>query len=107
MTTETIGRFATPKASQYMQTLAKHFAHKIEVSFTETEASIAFPAGTVRLEAAGDLMTARYETDDEETRARLASVIDRHLARFAFREGFERMDWKPPLPEPAESSGEN
>lgn len=90
----TTGRLVTLKSSQYLQQLCKHFAHKTAVSYTETTGSVALRDTAVQLLAEGPVLTASFEASDAESRAILCDVIDRHLARFAFREGIEKMDWQ-------------
>ena len=91
--TTTIGRWATPKASQYLQTLCKHFGHKIETRFDERTGTIAFPGTSIRLLATSTELLVGAEGTTPESAARIRGVIDSHLKRFAFREGFESMDW--------------
>lgn len=88
------GRFETPKASQYLQQLCKHFGHKVEASWDGTAGSIAFPMARASLEADPSVLVVTLESGREEDLARAREVIDSHLKRFAFREGFERMDWQ-------------
>ncbi len=91
--TTIVGRWATPKASQYLQTLCKHFGHKVETRFDERVGIIAFPGSSVRLLATATELLVGTEGTTPESAARLREVIDSHLKRFAFREGFETMDW--------------
>ena len=91
--TTTTGRWATPKASQYLQTLCKHFGHKVETRFDERAGTIALPGMPVRLVATATELLVSAKGTTPETAARVRSVIDSHLKRFAFREGFEAMHW--------------
>ena len=91
--TTTSGHWATPKASQYLQTLCKHFGHMVETRFDERQGTIAFPGSSVRLLATATELLVAAEGTTPETAARVRGVIDSHLKRFAFREGFEAMDW--------------
>nr|WP_321508528.1 DUF2218 domain-containing protein [uncultured Celeribacter sp.] len=88
------GQFHTPHASKYLQQLAKHFSHKIEVSFTETDAELALPPGSATLHADNQTLTAHISAEDDAGLVRAKSIIDKHLERFAFRENFEAMDWQ-------------
>ncbi|WP_204115219.1 DUF2218 domain-containing protein [Shimia biformata] len=90
---ELTGTFATPNGSKYLQQLCKHFSHKINVEYSETEGVCSFPMGQAFLSADADGLTVRFELEDAETVDRARSVIDSHLARFAFRENFETMAW--------------
>ena len=89
-----VGSFATPNASKYLQQLCKHFAHKIEVSFDETSGRIPFALGVAEVSASAEALVVRFADVAEEARADAQSVIDRHLERFAFREGFTTMQWQ-------------
>ena len=91
--TTTTGRWATPKASQYLQTLCKHFGHKVETRFDERQGTIAFPGSAVRLVATATELLIAADGTTAETAARVREVIDSHLKRFAFREEFEAMEW--------------
>jgi len=87
------GHFATPHASKYMQQLCKHFGHKIEVSYTETEARAAMLSGPAQMWADETKLKIEVSAPDAETLERAKTVIDKHLARFAFREEFSEMAW--------------
>ena len=89
-----VGTFATPNASKYLQQLCKHFAHKIEVSFDETSGRIPFTLGVAEVSASADALQVRFADVADAVRADAKSVIDRHLERFAFREGFTAMQWQ-------------
>ena len=89
------GRFETGNAQRYMVQLCKHFAHKIPAEVEGDAGSIQFDIGTARLTAAPSVLTCRVAGADAETVERLQDIIDRHLARFAFREDFTRMAWSP------------
>lgn len=87
------GTFATPNASKFMQQLLKHFAHKTEVSYTETEGRVVLGMGPVDLTATPEELRITVSAADAQGLDRAAEVIDKHLIRFAFRENFEKMDW--------------
>ncbi|GAB4263792.1 MAG: DUF2218 domain-containing protein [Pararhodobacter sp.] len=90
------GTFQTANASRYLQQLCKHFGHKLPVAFDETQGTITFPMGTARLAATPEALVVDFTVDDPEARERARHVIDKHLQRFAFREGFEAMTWAAP-----------
>lgn len=93
MTMTRSGSLATPNASKYLQQLLKHFAHKVEVSYTETEGRAMLGTGPVDLVATPEELRVTLTAPDAAGLDRAAEVIDSHLVRFAFREGFEKMDW--------------
>lgn len=77
----------TTHASRYLQQLAKHWSHKLEVEFTPVHATIRFPSGAVAtLEAGEEALTSTIEAPDAETLTRMKMVVAEHLDRFAFRE---------------------
>lgn len=89
-----IARVETERASQYLQQLCKHFAHKMAVEFTPEQGCIPFSAGTCRLEAAGDILTLKVEAEDEARLQHVQGVVDKHLLRFAFRAP-PKIEWQP------------
>ncbi|OIQ28014.1 MAG: hypothetical protein BM562_13660 [Alphaproteobacteria bacterium MedPE-SWcel] len=90
-----LGQRATPNAKKYLQQLCKHFGHKVDVTFDETQGRICFPFGPVHLTATETTLQADLTGEDEETLSRARQVIDSHLERFAFREGFYELNWEP------------
>jgi uncharacterized protein len=73
--------------SRYLQQLAKHWSHKLEVAFDPAHATIRFPSGAVAVLDADDAaLTARIDASDAETLERMKDVVASHLDRFAFRE---------------------
>lgn len=84
----------TEHAAKYMTQLCKHFAHKIEVSYTEDHGECRFVCGTALLDAReGELVMTAISPDDQQL-AETQSVVERHLARFAFREEIPPLDWR-------------
>lgn len=90
-----VARVPTLSASRYLQQLAKHWSHKMEVSFTAEEGSIAFPNGAhlaMRADSATlDLVLTVLEDGDA---LRMREVVASHIDRFAFREGPLTYDWR-------------
>ena len=89
-----VGSFTTPNASKYLQQLCKHFAHKTEVSFDESAGRIGFNLGTAEVSADAQALHVRFAEVADDKRADARMVIDKHLERFAFREGFTTMAWE-------------
>lgn len=87
------GTFDTPNASKYLGQLCKHFAHKIEVSYTETEGTAHFVFGPAHFTADETALTVRFDLKDSAATDSAKGVIDSHLERFAFREDFKTMLW--------------
>jgi hypothetical protein len=85
-----IARIETEHASQYLQQLCKHFAHKLPaVAFTPSQGRIPFTAGTCTLAADNASLTLEAEAESADGLARVQDVVERHLVRFAFREPLE------------------
>jgi len=85
----------TEHGSKYLQQLCKHFAHKIDVSFTENHGECTFAMGKGVLDADASGVTIVATAPDEEQLERTKSVIESHLVRFAFREELAPFDWHP------------
>lgn len=91
------GTLTSPKASQYLQQLCKHFAHKTDVSFDAHQGSIALRGGPATLTASADRLVATVTAPDLDALPQARHVIDKHLAIFAHREGFTALDWDDPV----------
>lgn len=90
-----VARVPTHSASRYLQQLAKHWSHKMEVNFSEREATIAFPNGAkVELRADSDALDVRLAVPEDGDVARMEDVVASHLDRFAFREAPLTFDWR-------------
>ncbi|WP_018963969.1 DUF2218 domain-containing protein [Ancylobacter sp. FA202] len=93
---KTFATVSTSHASRYLQQLCKHWAHKLEVSFTPERGVVSFPGGTVAtLEAGPEGLAVRIEAPDAETLEEMKGVLARHLDRFAFREAPLPFVWQP------------
>ena len=88
------GTLTTTKASGYLQQLCKHFAHKVEVSFTPEAGHIAFGTGSVDLTATDDLLTVTLTLTEGDDFTGPKHVIDKHLAIFTHREGGVGLTWE-------------
>nr|WP_281253204.1 DUF2218 domain-containing protein [Sphingomonas lenta] len=90
-----VARVPTRSASRYMQQLAKHWSHKLEVRFDAEEATVAFPNGTrVEMRADSETLDCALTVPDGEDAERMRGVVEEHLDRFAFREGPLTFDWR-------------
>lgn len=88
------GRFETAQAGKYLQQLCKHFAHKVEVSYDAQSGWVDLPPGRATLEASAEALQVTVTGPDEDGLGLAREIIDNHLVRFAFREGFEAMEWR-------------
>lgn len=82
----------TTSAHKYVAQLCKHFAHKVETSFTldndakTAEGLTVFPMGKAVFSAKEDILTVEAEVDSLEAVKGLHNVFDSHIVKFAFRE---------------------
>ena len=94
----------TAHASRYLQQLCKHWAHKLAVEFDATQGRVVFPkdgrgadwpADGLFTMAAGDMaLTCRVEASVDGQLQGLKGAVERHLNRFAFREGDLPFAWQ-------------
>ncbi|WP_395539559.1 DUF2218 domain-containing protein [Neotabrizicola sp. sgz301269] len=93
----TTGHYTSPRASGYLQQLCKHFAHKIAVEFDEVSGKAEMGFGRFEAKAGPDRLTVQLWITDPALLDQARHVIDKHLAIFAHREGFETLDWTAPV----------
>ncbi|MDR6126015.1 hypothetical protein QE361_003541 [Sphingomonas sp. SORGH_AS802] len=90
-----VARVPTLSASRYLQQLAKHWSHKMEVSFTAEEGSIAFPNGAhLAMRADSETLDLVLTVPEDGDLPRMREVVASHIDRFAFREGPLTYDWR-------------
>lgn len=98
-TTTTTTIIETESAHKYVAQLCKHFAHKVESTFSiDHEAKTAegitkFPMGEAVFTAKDNLLTVTATCDSPETCKLVHSVFDSHIVKFAFREEL-KYQWK-------------
>lgn len=84
----------TANGPKYLVQLCKHFAHKITVSYAETDGECQFACGTASLAADAKGLRMVVTSGDDDGLVQTQSIIESHLARFAFRETFDALDWQ-------------
>ena len=90
-----VARVPTLSASRYLQQLAKHWSHKMQVSFTAEEGTILFPDGSkLAMRADSDTLDIVLTVPEDGDVARMQDVVASHLDRFAFREAPLTYDWR-------------
>lgn len=105
MTTTTASALVpTENASRYLQQLCKHWAHNLQVEFTPENGTVIFPKdargadypgdAVVTFNAVEDGLDLRIDASSSEQLEGLKDVVQRHLDRFAFRQGELQYDWK-------------
>jgi hypothetical protein len=92
---DAIANVKTAHGKRYLGQFCKHFAHKLPVVLADdnTSGQVSFDAGTCLLAANDDGLVLTVCAQAAEDVARLQSVVDRHLVRFAFREDLQ-MAWQ-------------
>ena len=92
---KSVARVPTLSASRYLQQLAKHWSHKMEVVFTPEERTITFPNGsTLEMRASSETLDVILTVPEDGDVARMREVVSSHLDRFAFREAPLTFDWR-------------
>lgn len=90
-----VARVPTASASRYLQQLAKHWSHKMNVRFTAEEGEIDFPNGSrLAMRAAPETLDLSLDVPADQDAARMREVVASHLDRFAFREAPLTFDWR-------------
>lgn len=88
----TYTKIATKSAHKYVAQLCKHFAHKVESTFTvdhdakTAEGLTAFPMGNAVFTAKDDILTVTAKVENIEACNAVHGVFDSHITKFAFRE---------------------
>lgn len=85
-------RFATPRASRYLQQMCKHFAHKVPATFDETHGEVVLPHGRCVMDADAEVLTLSCEANEPDREPLLVKVVEVHLMRFAWKEPAE-LEW--------------
>jgi hypothetical protein len=76
----------TDKPTPYLLQLAKHFRHKLEVTFDERHAVIPLAAGHAEVEAGRDALIITAYAQTAGGLARVEEVVGSHLERFGRRD---------------------
>lgn len=87
-------QFETEKPSKYLMQLCKHFAHKVDVSYTEQQGEVFFPCGKALLQNKTDHLEFYVEAPTEDELKKCQSIIESHIVRFAYREELEKLNWQ-------------
>ena len=95
MSAVSVARVPTASASRYLQQLAKHWTHKMPVTFSPEEATFEFPTGAhLELRADSETLDIVLRVPADGDTARMRQVVAEHIDRFAFREGALTYDWR-------------
>lgn len=83
----------TDNPARLINRLCKHFSHKIEASWNETEGDLTFAMGRCRLEAQSGALSLFCEAEDEQALTQVGEIVASHLERFAG--GEVEVHWQP------------
>jgi len=93
----------TASASRYLQQLCKHWAHNLAVEFDAEKGRVVFPKdargadwpgdGVFTMVATPDTLECRIDASSDGQLQGLKGAVERHLNRFAFREGELDFNW--------------
>jgi hypothetical protein len=93
----------TENGSRYLQQLCKHWAHNLAVEFDAKQGKVTFPKdargadwpgdGVFTMAAGDTTLTCRIEASASGQLEGLKGAVERHLNRFAFREGELAYPW--------------
>jgi len=94
---------STPNASKYLQQVCKHWAHNLNVTFDSEKGKVIFPKdargadwpdeAVVTFETKADHLVCQIIASAPGQRDGLKGAVERHIDRFAFREGALTYDW--------------
>lgn len=85
--------YETEHGKKYLQQLCKHFAHKIDVEYTDTHGECALPPGPAIMDADDKSIRINITAETEDGLKLAQHIIDSHIIKFAFREELESLDW--------------
>lgn len=90
---ESTAHVKTAAGAKYLVQMCKHFAHKVEVVYSDTYGECRFDGGVAIFDADADGLHLVVKARSEESLAWAQSAITSHLIRFAFRETLEAPEW--------------
>lgn len=91
---ETTAVVRTEFAARYLVQMCKHFAHKVDVEYTDTHGECRFDGGIATFDADAEGLHLVVKAPTEETVTWAQSAIETHLVSFAFRENLESLTWQ-------------
>lgn len=83
----------TVNASLYIIKLCKHFAHKIEVSYSDDAGECQLPTGPAIMKATDTVLTFEVFAESVEALETGKSIIENHFIRFSRKENIEKLTW--------------
>ncbi|WP_296934641.1 DUF2218 domain-containing protein [uncultured Marinobacter sp.] len=76
-------RVTSDNPGRLINRLGKHFRHKIEAQWTETDGVLTFSIGVCRLTAVDNVLRLECQSDTEKELEELGQVVASHLIRFS------------------------
>ena len=99
----TEAKIPTVHAGKYLQQVCKHWAHNLDVTFDSEKGKIIFPKDArgadwpdraiVNFKATPNHLTCQIIASAKGQRDGLKVAVERHIDRFAFREGSLAYNW--------------
>lgn len=87
-------QFTTETPEKYLVQMCKHFAHKVETSYSNTEGKVDFPCGKAEFLVDENNLIFKVSAENSVNLNKSKSIIESHIIRFAFREKLERLEWQ-------------
>lgn len=86
-------QFETQNAERYIAQLCKHFAHKVDVKYSERKGRAYLPGSHAFMENKKNKLILTVTSDTEPGLENGKFIIEDHILRFAFREKLEKLEW--------------
>ncbi len=86
-------QFTTETPEKYLVQMCKHFAHKVETTYSNTEGKVDFPCGKAEFFVDENNLIFKVSAENSENLNKSKSIIESHIIIFAFREKLERLEW--------------
>ncbi|GAA6212015.1 DUF2218 domain-containing protein [Hyphomicrobiales bacterium 4NK60-0047b] len=87
-------QFTTETPEKYLVQMCKHFAHKVETTYSNTQGKVDFPCGKVEFLVDKNNLIFKVTAETNEDLNQSKSIIESHIIRFAFREKLEQLEWQ-------------
>lgn len=91
---ESTAHVKTDAGAKYLVQMCKHFAHNVEVTYSDTHGECRFDGGVAIFDADAQGLHLVVKARSEESLVWAQSAISSHLLRFAFRENLEAPVWR-------------
>lgn len=87
------GTVATPRATELLPRLCRHFAKKVQSTWDERHGEVEFPWGHCSVEASDSELSFHCRAADEVALAQVQNVLDLHVGMFSRKDPL-RIDWR-------------